>query len=110
VVRGAVHDVRHADRVKRLLHPGLQLGAAHQVGRAEGHVVPNVGHEQLVGSSLEGDAHAAPDLLQVLRGHRQAGQATQREHQPEGQHRGHREPATPASAVEARSSATPSVP
>jgi hypothetical protein len=24
-------------------------------------------------SGLEGDAHAAPDLLQVLRGHRQAG-------------------------------------
>ena len=66
VVRRPLGGVGHADRVQRLRGAGRQLVAAQaEVGRPEGDVVTDRGHEQLVVGVLEHDADAPADLGQV---------------------------------------------
>ena len=66
VVRRPIGGVSHPDRGQRLGRPGGQLVAAQpEVGRPEGDVVADRGHEQLIVGVLEDDADAPADLGQV---------------------------------------------
>ncbi len=73
MVRCAVGGVGHADRLQRLDDAGVDLVRRQpEVRRAEGHVLADARHEQLVVGVLEDDADAPAHLLQVLALHRQA--------------------------------------
>ena len=64
----------HADLRQRGGHPRLHLALGQaEVARAEGDVLADGGHEQLVVGVLEDDADPPPDLLQVPLGDRQPG-------------------------------------
>ena len=60
--------------ISRAPYPLLQrFPAQAEVGRAEGDVLPDPGHEQLVVRVLEDDPDAAADLGEIRPGDRQAG-------------------------------------
>ena len=87
-MRGAVGEVGDTHGSERLAHPGLErLPPQTEVRRAEGDVIPDRRHEELVVGVLEHDAHAAAHLQEVAVGDRQARD-------------GHRPPARGEDAVE----------
>jgi hypothetical protein len=62
-----VDEGEHADRIECLADAFLELVPSEtEVGRAEGYVLANRWHEQLVVRILEDDADPAPDLADVL--------------------------------------------
>ena len=65
-MRGAVDVLEHADLLQRLGDPLVELVAAQpEVAGAEGDVVADPRHEQLVVGVLEDDPDPAADLQQV---------------------------------------------